>query len=67
MPPARIDTTKPDPTLGTLPVECQKQADILRTIETELHEPSNQIWPPRPTHGAEQRRTPIGTKETHEK
>ena len=33
MPPARIDTTKPDPTLGTLPVECQKQADILRTIE----------------------------------
>ena len=38
VPPARIDTTKPDPTLGTLPVECQKQADILRTIETELHE-----------------------------
>ena len=38
MPPARIDTTKPDPTLGALPVECQKQADILRTIEAELHE-----------------------------
>ena len=38
VPPARIDTTKPDPTLGTLPLECQKQADILRTIETELHE-----------------------------
>ena len=38
MPPARIDTTKPDPTLGALPVECQKQADVLRTIEAELHE-----------------------------
>ena len=38
VPPARIDTTKPDPTLRTLPVACQKQADILRTIETELHE-----------------------------
>ena len=38
VPPARIDTTKPDPTLGALPVECQKQADILRTIEAELHE-----------------------------
>ena len=38
VPPARIDTTNPDPTLGTLPLEFQKQADILRTIETELHE-----------------------------
>ena len=38
VPPARINTTKPDPTLGILPLECQKQADILRTIETELHE-----------------------------
>ena len=38
VPPARIDTTNPDPTPGTLPLECQKQADILRTIETKLHE-----------------------------
>ena len=38
VPPARIDTTKPDPTLEALPVECQKQADVLRTIEAELHE-----------------------------
>ena len=38
MPPARIDTTEPDQTLGALPAECQKQADVLRTIETELHE-----------------------------
>ena len=38
VPPARIDTTEPDPTLGALPAECQKQADVLRTIETELHE-----------------------------
>ena len=38
VPPARIDTTKPDPTLGALPVECQKQADVLRIIEAEMHE-----------------------------
>ena len=38
VPPARIDTTKPDPTLRSLPVECQKQADVLRTIDAELHE-----------------------------
>ena len=38
VPPARIDTTEPDPTLGALPAECQKQADVLRTIEAELHE-----------------------------
>ena len=38
VPPVRIDTTEPDPTLGALPAECQKQADVLRTIETELHE-----------------------------
>ena len=38
VPPARIDTTKPDPTLEALPIECQKQADVLRTIEAELHE-----------------------------
>ena len=25
VPPARIDTSKPDPTLEALPVECQKQ------------------------------------------
>ena len=36
MPPARIDAT--DPTLSELPIECQMQADILRTIGTELHE-----------------------------
>ena len=37
-PPARIDTAEPDPTLGELPIECQIQADVLRTIGTELHE-----------------------------
>ena len=38
MPPARIDTTEPDPTLGELPIECQIQANILKTIGTELQE-----------------------------
>ena len=38
MPPARIDTLEPDPTLGELPIECQMQADVLRTIGTELHD-----------------------------
>ena len=38
VPLVRIDTTEPDPTLGALPAECQKQAAVLRTIETELHE-----------------------------
>ena len=36
MPPARIDAT--NPTLSELPIECQMQANILRTIGTELHE-----------------------------
>ena len=36
VPPARIDVT--DPTLSELPIECQIQADVLRTIGTELHE-----------------------------
>ena len=36
VPPARIDAT--DPTLSELPIECQMQANILRTIGTELHE-----------------------------
>ena len=36
MPPARIDVT--DPTLSELPIGCQIQADVLRTIGTELHE-----------------------------
>ena len=36
VPPARIDVT--DPTLSKLPIECQIQADVLRTIGTELHE-----------------------------
>ena len=37
-PAARKDTTELDPTLGELPAECQIQADVLRTIGTELHE-----------------------------
>ena len=35
-PPARKDVT--NPTLSELPIECQIQADVLRTIGTELHE-----------------------------
>ena len=36
MPPARIDAT--DSTLSELLIECQMQANILRTVGTELHE-----------------------------
>ena len=36
MPPARIDAT--DSTLSELPIECQVQANILRTVRSELHE-----------------------------
>ena len=36
VPPARKDVT--DPTMSKLPIECQIQADVLRTIGTELHE-----------------------------
>ena len=36
MPPARIDAT--DSTLSELPIECQMQANVLRTVGTELHE-----------------------------
>ena len=36
VPPARIDVT--DPSLSELPIECQIQADVLRTIGTELNE-----------------------------
>ena len=36
MPPARIDAT--DSNLSELPIECQVQANILRTVGTELHE-----------------------------
>ena len=35
MPPARIDAT--DSTLSELPIECQMQANVLRTVGTELH------------------------------
>ena len=38
VPPARLDTTEPDPTLKGMPAECQKQANILRTVGTDLHE-----------------------------
>ena len=36
LPPARIVAT--DSTLNELPIECQAQANILRTVGTELHE-----------------------------
>ena len=36
VPPARIDAT--DSTLSELPIECQMQANVLRTVGTELHE-----------------------------
>ena len=38
VPPARLDTTKRDPALRLLPMQCQEQADILRLVGTELHE-----------------------------
>ena len=38
VPPARPDTIEPDPTLKGMPAEYQKQANILRTVGTELHE-----------------------------
>ena len=38
VPPARLDTTKPDPALRRLPTQCQEQVDILRLIGTESHE-----------------------------
>ena len=65
LPPARIDTTEPDPTLGELPAECQIQADVLRTTEMELHE-HDKVWSERPASGSKQRRTPLSTKEAHE-
>ena len=34
MPPTRLDTAEPDPTLSG----CQEQANVLRTVGTELHE-----------------------------
>ena len=37
-PPARLDTTKRDPGLRRLPTQCEDQADVLRLVETELHE-----------------------------
>ena len=37
MPPARIDTTEPDPNLGELPIECQIQPNVLNTIGSELY------------------------------
>ena len=38
VPPARLDTEKPDPMLEEMPPECQTQANALRTVGTELHE-----------------------------
>ena len=37
-PAARLDTTKRDPALRRLPMQCQEQADVLRLVGTELHE-----------------------------
>ena len=36
--PARLDTVEPDPAIGEMPAVCQNQANVLRTISTELHE-----------------------------
>ena len=33
-----LDTAKPDPSKGDMPVVCQNQTNVLITIETELHE-----------------------------
>ena len=38
VPSARLDTAEPDPGLGRMPAVCQDQANVLRTIGTELHE-----------------------------
>ena len=38
VPPARLDTPEPDPTLRGMPAGCQEQANVLRTVGTELHE-----------------------------
>ena len=38
VPVARLDTTKRDPALRRLPMQCQEQADVLRLVGTELHE-----------------------------
>ena len=38
VPPARLDTTEPDPILRGMPAESQDQANVLRTVRTELHE-----------------------------
>ena len=38
VPLSRLHTTEPDPTLKGMPAECQKQANILRTVGTELYE-----------------------------
>ena len=38
VPPARLATTRRDPALRRLPTQCQEQADVLRLVETELHE-----------------------------
>ena len=38
VPPARLNTAEPDPGLGEMPAVCQEQANVLRTIGTELHE-----------------------------
>ena len=38
VPAARLDTTKRDPALRRLPMQCQEQADVLRLVGTELHE-----------------------------
>ena len=38
VPAARLDTTKRDPALRRLPMQCQEQADVLKLVGTELHE-----------------------------
>ena len=38
LPPARRVTTEPDPILRGMSTECQEQANVLRTVGTELHE-----------------------------
>ena len=52
-PPARIDTA--DATLDELPIECQMQAEILRTIGTELHDYHLTKYGPKNLHMAQSR------------
>ena len=55
VPAARLDTTKRDPALRRLPMQCQEQADVLRLVGTELHEHQSTIRGLKDLHLAQNR------------